>query len=198
MPNYILNLYTWALKSQKIIVITDDAIFKDMFLSFLLSAHGDMKMYLNLHTLSRPLFEVAVSLRLSTPLTLKEPRACQRKLPCAKYIRRVRQTVPQEFAEFQGSCAGRGDAATTTVSIDWSIERTSRKFPNYATSKRHSSSGKKHWVHNRKYVAYSSALRFMRSLASLMSLTLVASKFLTRFLYSFASLFIVLWKSILL
>lgn len=45
------------------------------------------------------------------------------KEACVERTRRVRQTVPQEFAEFQGSCGGRGaDAAATTVSIDQSIE----------------------------------------------------------------------------
>jgi len=38
--------------------------------------------------------------------------------------RRVRRTVPQEFAEFQGSCRG-ADAAA--VSIDRSIDRTNER-----------------------------------------------------------------------
>jgi len=59
----------------------------------------------------------------------------------------VRQTVPQEFAEFQGSCAGCG--ATTLPrwryrSIDRSLnERVSRKLPNYAARKRRSFGGEK-------------------------------------------------------
>jgi len=57
--------------------------------------------------------------------------------------RRVRRTVPQEFAEFQGSCRG-ADAAAVSIdrSIDRSNERTngrtrriSGRLPNYAAGK---------------------------------------------------------------
>lgn len=102
------------------------------FLSSFLSARADRYeercILISTDLSNRPLFGVEASLRHSTPLTLKEPRACQRKLPCVKCTRRVRQTVPQEFAEFQGSCAGRGaDDAATAVSIDRSIERTNQR-----------------------------------------------------------------------
>lgn len=80
-----------------------------------------------IYTLSRLLFGVEVSLRLSTPLTLKEPRACQRKLPCAKYT----QGAPNGTAGIRGIprflCRPRRCRGGIDRLIDRSNERTNER-----------------------------------------------------------------------
>lgn len=116
---------------------------------------------------------------------------CVERSSRAERTRRVRQTVPQESAEFQGSCAqaARAVCRRCRSGIDRSIDRsiahtyirmdepTSRKLPNYTARKRRSSQGRKkntqerepvdRRVHNgRKCTAYASTSRFMHSGAS--------------------------------
>lgn len=163
-----------------------------------------MKTYINVHALSRPLFGVEVSLRLSTPLTLKESPRVSKEAPVRKVYM---QGAPNGTAGIRGiprflrrRCRDGG--------IDRLIDRSNRRtnlseIPQLRGSVVRVREKAPSAQPEMQTAACSSALRFMRSLASLTSLTLVAPKFLTRFFISrwelCASTYsLLLWKSILL